>query len=71
MVFEKAGTKGRTSLILKSREVQKHRNQRLLKIKSNSQPTLVKAYKEIIKLGGSLFWEPRALRNQTNLNWRS
>jgi hypothetical protein len=25
MVFEKAGTKGRTSLILKSREVQKHK----------------------------------------------
>jgi hypothetical protein len=27
MVFEKAGTGGRTSLILKPREVQKHRNQ--------------------------------------------
>jgi hypothetical protein len=54
MVFEKAGTKGRTSFNLKSREVQKHRNQRLLKIKSNSRPTLVKAHKEIIKLGGSL-----------------
>jgi hypothetical protein len=66
MVFEKAGTKARTS-ILKPREVQKHRNhQRLLKIKSNSRPTLVKAHKEIIRLGGSLFLEPMALRNQTN-----
>jgi hypothetical protein len=65
MVFEKAGTKSRTTLILKPREVQKHRNQRLLKIKSNSRPTLVKAHKEIIRLGGSLFWEPKALRNQT------
>jgi len=31
MVFEKAGTEGRTSLILKPREVQKHRNRRKIK----------------------------------------
>jgi hypothetical protein len=65
IVFEKTGTKGRTSLILKPREVQKHRNRRLLRIKSYSRPTLVKAHKEIVRLGGSLFWEPKALRNQT------
>jgi hypothetical protein len=64
MVFEKAGTKSRTTLIPKPREVQKDRNQRLLKIKSHSRPTLVKAHKEIIRLGGSLFWEPMAPRNQ-------
>jgi len=74
MVFEKAGTEGRTSLILKPREVQKHRNQRLLKIKSNSRPTVVKAHKEIIRKGGSLFGTDGSKKSNEsilNLNWRS
>jgi hypothetical protein len=65
MVFEKTGTKGRT-LILNPREVQKHRNRRLLKIKSNSRPTLAKPHKEIIRLGGSLFSGTDGSKNQTN-----
>jgi len=73
MVFEKTGTKGRTSLILKPREVLKHQNRRFLKIKSNSRPTLVNAHKEIIRLGGSLFLEPMVLKKSKKptlcLNW--
>jgi hypothetical protein len=64
-----------TSLILKPREVQKHRNRRLLKMKSNSRPTLVKAHKEIIRLGGSLSFGTDGSRKSNepvlNLNWWS